>query len=339
MTNVPVLEKDPFEPNERHSYVLYHNDLDGCASSWVASLHPDWENARFIPVQYGSEFPQELIYPESNILIVDFSYDRVILEKVQPQVQSLMVIDHHETAQEDLKGLDYCVYDNSECGATLTWKTLHPHLPEIPQILGLVKDWDLFSLKDPRTLAFKIGIGKFGQMHNHRFWDSIGSTWHHFEKQEAHPAWDFYEKGKVLADELSRQFHRMVSGGFYRKIRLTDVLKEFMCEGDLRDFFPSDIDLSVAFYHEAENISLKAKHINNNDKTIDATISYFQAADGQIVFNMRSPDRTEKAHLGRLARTIRHACHTNSGGGHRHSAGIALPAAQGVRLLSIFMLK
>lgn len=334
---VSLSEINEFERNPYDRYVIHHKDLDGYASAWAASHDPDWRLAQYIPIHYGTAFPAGLIYPAAEILVLDFSFDRAVLAEVHSKVTAIRVIDHHDTARDDLKGLDYCVFDDTECGATLTWKTLFPQQP-VPQILNLVKDWDLFTLKDPRTMAFKIGMERFGDMSDKFHWSMLRRTWGDFEANMPHPSWDFYEKGKVLADEMQIQFKRMVDGKFYRRVWLNSVLDDYMDDMG-QTFFSQDTDIRVAFYHEAENISLKAKYIYDNDKTIDATISYFQATDGQIVFNLRSSERTGKAHLGRLARTIRHACRTNSGGGHRHAAGFSLPATQGVRLLSIFMLK
>ena len=61
---------------------------------------------------------------ERTVFIVDFSYPRTILEEMEESAESLVVIDHHKTAEEDLRGLDYCHFDMTHSGAYLAWEYL-----------------------------------------------------------------------------------------------------------------------------------------------------------------------------------------------------------------------
>ena len=82
-----------------NTIVLYHkNCQDGRGAAWAA--HQLFgQHAEYIPVQYGEPIPE---YKGYNIFIVDFSYpkdDLIALGKDN----FVQVIDHHKTAQEDLK--------------------------------------------------------------------------------------------------------------------------------------------------------------------------------------------------------------------------------------------
>ena len=55
---------------------FYHIDEDGkCAAFWVNKLarHYDGYEKEFIPINYGMDFPFDIIHQDEQIYIVDFS--------------------------------------------------------------------------------------------------------------------------------------------------------------------------------------------------------------------------------------------------------------------------
>lgn len=115
------------------TYVLYHaNCWDGFCAAWVA--RKALGDVEYIPVHYGQEPPE--IEPGSKLYILDFSYSREQLFKWWTpgpnSVSSLVVLDHHKTAQQALGGFsDECVangmdsptiiFDMNRSGGRLTW--------------------------------------------------------------------------------------------------------------------------------------------------------------------------------------------------------------------------
>ncbi len=122
--------------------VLYHaHCADGFGAAWSA-----WrklgDEARYIPVRHGAP-PPEL--PESaSVYILDFSYPRLTIEEMRERYASLQVIDHHRTAEEELRGLDYALFDLEKSGAVLSWEFFHPDEP-VPELLRYVMDRDIWS--------------------------------------------------------------------------------------------------------------------------------------------------------------------------------------------------
>lgn len=145
-----------------NNVVLYHaNCQDGFASAWAA-----WKtfgaSAEYIPVKYGEEPPH---YTGYNIYIVDFSYSKEHLLEMGKN-NLVQVIDHHKTAKEDLTGFPsghhnlnwnnqdhgvFANFDMDHSGAVLTWKFFNPEVTEVPLILQMVEDRDLWRFKFPRT--------------------------------------------------------------------------------------------------------------------------------------------------------------------------------------------
>ena len=83
----------------------------------------------------------------------------------------MQVIDHHITAQEALKGLDYCVFDMEQSGATLTWQYFFPKKP-IPSMLSYIEDRDLWRWKLPDSRAVSAWLG------SHEFDFKVWSRYH-----------------------------------------------------------------------------------------------------------------------------------------------------------------
>jgi uncharacterized protein len=176
---------------------IYHaNCADGMGAAWAVhrALGADVE---FVAAKYGDK-PQlsepckyhstcepctdclgtgyELgggPFLDRDVLIVDFSYPLATLRAMAAEARSVLVIDHHATAEADLVGkvppvcrgpysdfLRYAtqgvgnlfsLFDLSRSGAGLTWDYLHPGKPR-PRIIDLVEDRDLWRFKhDPDT--------------------------------------------------------------------------------------------------------------------------------------------------------------------------------------------
>lgn len=120
---------------------LYHkNCLDGFCAAYIFWLKfgDEWQ---YIPVQYGEEPPD---VKDCSVIIADFSYKRPVLERMRAEAASLLVLDHHKSAEEELKGLSYCIFDMNKCGA----KLVQEHFELGPNtLLPFIQDRDLWQWK------------------------------------------------------------------------------------------------------------------------------------------------------------------------------------------------
>ena len=97
------------------THVLYHaNCPDGFAAAWAA-----WkvlgEAAAYLPVRHGDPPPE--LPPSAHVAIVDFSYSRATLLEMARRLQSLLVLDHHRSAQDDLRDLPFASFDLDSSGS------------------------------------------------------------------------------------------------------------------------------------------------------------------------------------------------------------------------------
>lgn len=128
--------------------VLYHaNCTDGFGAAYAA-----WkalgDRAKYIPCQHTDPPPQ--LDSSDEVGIFDFSYPRATLLDLKSQVKSLILRDHHASAQTDLGDLDFCHFDLTKSGAVLAWEYFHPGVP-VPTPLLRIDDGDRWQFKIPKT--------------------------------------------------------------------------------------------------------------------------------------------------------------------------------------------
>lgn len=173
---------------------VYHGPgcADGLASAWAVHRALG-DGVEFVAAQYGDTPPgykkhviadlagATVTRPTGemagrDVLIVDFSYPRATLEALAREARSVLVLDHHKTAQEDLIGLakinpkgpgyldclahlDHpgrinlaAIFDMDRSGAGITWDYLvgGPRSP----LIDLVEDRDLWRFKLADSRAF-----------------------------------------------------------------------------------------------------------------------------------------------------------------------------------------
>ena len=81
---------------------IYHaNCADGFTAAWVVREALGAE-VEFVPAGYGSEPPDVV---GADVVIVDFSYKRPVIDKMAESARSILILDHHKTAEAELAGL------------------------------------------------------------------------------------------------------------------------------------------------------------------------------------------------------------------------------------------
>lgn len=134
---------------------IYHkNCFDGICAAWVVSRY--YSNAEFIPMAYSDSLEwliqgwnQGTYSQEDNLIVVDFSFKRGIMESLKKLFPKMLVLDHHKTAQVECKGLNYCIFDMNESGASLAWK--HYSHVELPILVRYIKDRDLWLFNEKNS--------------------------------------------------------------------------------------------------------------------------------------------------------------------------------------------
>lgn len=134
--------------------VLYHRSCtDGLGAAWAVDYwlkeHPAMfrRGVDFKTIQYGDPAPD---VTGLDVFVVDFSFPRETLLEMHERAASLIVIDHHKTAQAALSGLDFCIFDMDKAGCILTWEYLFPTTPP-PELFYYLQDRDLWRWELPQS--------------------------------------------------------------------------------------------------------------------------------------------------------------------------------------------
>lgn len=259
--------------------VIFHAEcIDGFTAAWAA-----WkalgESALYVPAKHGDQPPYSV--GGMDVYIVDFSFPRETLLRLKAEAKSLLVLDHHKTAQADLEGLDFCQFDMKRSGAGMTWDyfrdTVH-HAPR-PWLVDYVEDRDLWKweLDRSRDVSAYIGV----------------------QERDTFAQWDAMLH---LPVEKAMEAGREIQRGVERYVR--DMTKE--------------VRWATVDGHEVPVVN--APYINISE-VLNALVSKYkppfavgwqQQANGSYNYSLRSHD--EGVDVSAVAKA-------HGGGGHRNAAG------------------
>jgi oligoribonuclease NrnB/cAMP/cGMP phosphodiesterase (DHH superfamily) len=143
--------------NTQDIVVVYHKNCpDGFGAAFAAWLKFG-DAALYLPANYGDTPPD---VRGKDLYILDFSYPRDVMVKLDKEARSITLLDHHATAEANLAGFQcqcgVIHFDQNRSGARLAWDYFHPAC-RVPSLIKYIEDRDLwkFSLHGTRSfLAF-----------------------------------------------------------------------------------------------------------------------------------------------------------------------------------------
>jgi len=183
--------------------IIYHAEcVDGFTAAWAA-----WRaigaKGQYLPAHHGAAAPA---VHDRDVVMLDFAYSRATSLALASQAHSLLVLDHHKTALDELGDLPFARLDMQQSGAGLAWRHFHP-CTEVPRLVRTVEDGDLWrhALTDTRAVYMRLSYEPrtFGN------WDRIAqmtSTMGGFEA--------FAAEGRLLQDERDFQVERLLMRRF-----------------------------------------------------------------------------------------------------------------------------
>jgi len=244
--------------------VWYHGNCDdGFGAAWAAyryfkTFKPVGSEVVYKPCFYGKTTPSYA--PEDVIYIVDFSYPRNVLELLRTQVKGLTILDHHKTAQEDLKNFPDAIFDMERSGAVLTWSYFHKD--GVPLLLRYVQDNDLWRHKLQSSKA----IVRYIRTVPHDFaeWDKLYSM---FETD----VYAVIAKAEAVEAYFQNQIH------FNASIAKEIVFHDYACP---------IINCNTTF------ISEMLQYLHETHKT-EIAMSYFINQDFRAICSLRSAGKVD----------------------------------------------
>lgn len=276
---------------------------------------------------------------DRDILIVDFSYPLPVLRAMAKEARSVLVIDHHKTAQEDLAELPEpdrnwqkdtlpfnlaAIFDQERSGAGLTWDYMHPGTPR-PRIIDLIEDRDLWKFAyGDESRAFHAVLASYDWSDLPRMFARI-DDWVEF--------WGVNFKVSLIKEgsailRAQQQAVRTAVESSRRTIRIAGHVIPV-----------ANVPPSMA--SDAGHL-LWQETADGSPILMPFSATYYDGADGKRHFSLRSPEGG--ADVGQIAKNIAASFNTRmqdgsgepaihilyhgtvwAGGGHVHAAGFDAP--------------
>ncbi len=281
---------------------IYHGNCDdGFGAAWA--INTRWPDCEFVPGFYGKDLPD---VTGRNVLFVDFSAKLDWIYEHSFKSRTMVIIDHHKTAQADLgrlppfdgsmRSLDMAFkinwtqntpeiavwFDMEQSGATMAWQfatETNRQEDPCPTMLCYIEDRDLwrFALGD-KTRQFSAALRTHPM--DFKTWDRIA--------QDTGP---LIHEGKAILRAHQAN------------------IKKLMGETYMETVGGFSVPVVNAPYHYASDTAneLLAAH---PDAPFAAC--WFRRADGHIQWSLRSEDHRQD--VSEIAKSL-------GGGGHRNAAG------------------
>lgn len=151
---------------------IYHaNCLDGFGAAYAVWKRLGEAGIAYMAADYGSAPPD---VTGKQVIMVDFSYKRDVLLEMSEQADTILILDHHDTAERELVDLPdnvQVVFDQSKSGAVLAWE--HYHTEAVPYMVELLQDRDLWRFNHAATRPFTARMFSVDQ--DFGVWDNLAT--------------------------------------------------------------------------------------------------------------------------------------------------------------------
>jgi uncharacterized protein len=188
--------------NLKDTIIIYHSDCpDGFGAAYAA-----WKKfgdaATYLPWKDHSVLPEGL--NGKTVYIVDFSFHAPLLKELNDTNTSVVVIDHHISAEADVRAYPQNIFDNNHSGCVLAWKYFHPEAP-VPLILQYVEDNDIWRNALLEYREFKIAFQQYPM--TFEAWDTLSDS-----LTNENNLINFIAKGAILAKYEDKLVAGMIEG-------------------------------------------------------------------------------------------------------------------------------
>lgn len=284
---------------------IYHgNCADGFGAAYAVWKRYG-EEVEFFPGVYQTPPPD---VTGRDVIMVDFSYKQPVIEEMAKVANSILILDHHKSAEEDLRQWkreaqedpqDYtewnpgrqfendpplvcAIFDMERSGAMIAWSFFHPFEP-IPQLIKHIEDRDLWRFKLPGTREIQAAL--FSYPYDFKIWDRLINSF------DTAGGSKMFDEGEAIERKHFKDIEEL----------LKVTTQRMLIAGH-------DVPVANLPY----TMSSDAGHQLAQGEAFAAC--YWDTPDGRV-FSLRSTD--DGLDVSEIAKQY-------GGGGHRHAAGFKL---------------
>ncbi len=264
-------KKTPFNrenPMSNRLCIYHKNCADGLGAALAVYNSKEWgKDTEFLSAQYGD-------------------------------AESLLVIDHHKTAEEALKGLDFCIFDMNYSGAMLTWDYLHKPLnvEKVPELIRYIQDRDLWKWEMEQSREVSAALASYPM--ELEIWDRF------LDDSEV-------EQLKLEGEGILRYQQTQIDRAIYQWNNSEQYIH-------LEDGAGSSYTVPVL-----NTSTLISEICGELAKGWPFAAVYFDTTDGKRVYSLRTRDSDTD-----VSAIAKH----NGGGGHPAAAGFSVPIDQALAM-------
>ena len=293
--------------------VITHKDcFDGHTAAWIYSRFVD-RDAEFTACRYGDPAPD---VKGRNVVIADFSFPRGEMFRLACDAESLVVLDHHKTAQEALLGLERqvlnetgkpitVVFDMERSGAGLTWdfymgppRTADPMKLSRPILIAQVEARDLWRTNsfDGRYMA-----NVYAAEMTFEAWDKLYDTSYE----------ELLSRGEAILDYMHQYGTKGLAEAFQRNVGRMGIAGRnsegnFFLERPAETYARDVWTVNMPYMNCSDYLSRLMA-----EKNVDFVMGYFCRNDGRWQFSLRSRNGFDCSVIAKAF----------GGGGHKEAAG------------------
>jgi len=189
---------------------IYHgNCLDGFGAAWAIryALGEDVEFFKGIHQQPPPEVEGR------DVLLVDFSYKKDVLEAMLKTAASITILDHHISAENDLSELLNSaelkgMFDMKRSGAMMAWQWFNEE-QQPPKLIAHIQDRDLWLFKLEGTREINAALSSFP--FDFDVWDELMAS--SDDELEA-----LKQNGEAIERKLQKDIRELITSGIRRMI-------------------------------------------------------------------------------------------------------------------------
>ncbi|MFM2339649.1 MAG: hypothetical protein RLZZ360_285 [Candidatus Parcubacteria bacterium] len=268
----------------KDTVIIYHGDCPDGFGAAYAAWKKFGDTATYLPWKDHGVLPSGLV--DKSIFIVDFSFHTPLLKQLNDTNTSVVVIDHHVSAEADVRIYPQNIFDNNHSGCVLAWQYFHPGVP-VPNVLLYVEDHDLWRFALIEHREFNVAL------HEEVSFDFV--AWDNLIERlkDENNLINFIAKGALLAKFEDKIVNKIFS---YREKVIFEGIECYA--------------INASRYYRSILGNMLAE-LNENEGRLPLGIVYYRS-HGRVNISLRSKGRVDVASIAAKF----------GGGGHKHAAGI-----------------
>jgi len=249
--------------------ILYHADcVDGFGAAYCA-----WRNlgdsAEYVACRHGDTPPD---VTGKRVLVLDFSFKRAVVERLNAQAEFFMILDHHKSAMEELSDLPYAYFDMEHSGAMLSWVLFNPG-KHAPKFISYIEDRDLWKWELPMSKEVCMGI------------DTVAFDFEEYARLEFEPMLgELANVGKVLLNYSEKKISSVCASSSNRVIRDTGlsakVVNSRQWHSEVGSRLAGVAAVAVVWYHDHERNQIKVSLRSRGDSVDVSSIAFSYGGGG-----------------------------------------------------------